>query len=658
QLTDDLVMSHPSQPFKTTTDTMFKKGQVFENDVWLPSGGRIPAGTPLAQDTVIPAGTTLIASSIKAGTVLPAGTTFSINDTFPEGTVIPRGSYLDGSGASFPADGMTMYQTRTNPYTGKEERIPSESEQAAVSGFDVRATFATVEDFNRAVEEKGIYVRSEVSEDGRSLNFTSSLAGAWLTVSEDSDCYEQMGDKYNQLSNLNLNGLVKGANTDGKGNVYTEVIYYPADPLHPDRPVTVTGDDGKVYELEPGYYVRVYSDAEQMKHSYENRDNTTMVTEGFIPAGKWNSDYSEKEAIELYQDYEKYVADWQPDPALPAEGQEPESWQEYYREHGTPPFVTQQDVDGTGLHTLGYMNGLVLEERNDSGVWGTVDVDYYHGQGADDLVPDITKTVNPNGTIDYSANYATADNDDIAIYPGGFRSVGTTHTTLQEIEIMDPTPGLNTDYNGTAHGVITRTGPDANDVAVTLYRDASHSVVTAKSDPNEEVVNGKVVLYEVDQYGNIPTNPDDRKIAAVITVAENNLPEGGSNDFQIQTGGIRNGGQEREDNIFATLNDIIDALAKGDSEALSDLAQKIGLDHERISSAQGDNGARQTRMEMLAERHIDDRDHHIATRTSRVLMDDNAMTLLITHWQASMQAFQASMQVGSQVMQMSILQYL
>ncbi len=650
-LTDDLTMTQPSQAFKPTVDTVFKKGQVFENDVWLPSGGRIPAGTPLAQDTVIPAGTTLIASSIKAGTVLPAGTTLSINDTFPAGTVIPRGSYLDGSGAGFPADGMSMYQTRTNPYTGAEERIPSEGEQAAVSGFDVRATFATIEDFNRAVQEQGIYVKSAISEDGRGLEFTSTLAGAWLTVSEDSDCYEQMGDVNNQLSNLNLNGLVKGTNSDGKGNVYTEVIYYPPDPNHPDRPVTITGDDGKVYELEPGYYVRVYSDAEQMKHSYENRDNTTMVAEGFIPAGKWNSDYTEKAAIELYQDYEAYLE------TVP-EGQEPQSWQDYYRENGTQPFVTTQDANGTGLHTLGYMNGLVLEERNDSGVWGTVDVDYHHGQSPAELVPDITKTVNPNSTVDYSTNYSTADNSNISVYPGGFRSVGTTHTTLQEIEIMDPTPGVNTDYSGTAHGVITRTGPDMGDVAVTLYRDASHSIVTAKSDPNEEVVNGKVVLYEVDQYGNIPTNPADRKIAAVITVAENNLPEGGSNDFEIQTGGIRNGGQDREDNIFATMNDILDALARGDSEALPALAEKIDADHARIAAAQADNGARQDRMELLAERHADDLDHHVATRTSRVLMDDKAMTLLITHWQASMQAFQAAMQVGSQVMQMSILQYL
>ncbi|MCD7895917.1 MAG: hypothetical protein LUG50_04490 [Planctomycetaceae bacterium] len=655
-LTDDLTMSQPAQAFKPTVDTVFKKGQVFENDVWLPSGGRIPAGTPLAQDTTIPAGTTLVASTIVAGTVLPAGTTLSINDTFPAGTVIPRGSYLDGSGASFPADGMTMYQTRTNPYTGAVERIPSEAEQAVASGFNVRATFATVEDFNRAVQEKGIYVRSEVSADGRGLEFSSTLAGAWLTVAEDSDCYEQMGDTNNQLSNLNLNGLVKGANTDNKGNVYTEVIYYPPDPNHPDRPVTVTGDDGTIYELEPGYYVRVYSDAEQMKHDYENRDNTTLVAEGFVPAGKWNSDYTEKEAIELYQEYETYLADWQPDPTLPGGG-EPQSWQEYYREHGTQPFVTQQAADGTGLHTLGYMNGLVLEERNDSGVWGTVDLDY-HGENPADLVPDITKTVNPDGTVDYTAEYSTEDNGNIAIYPGGFRSVGTTHTTLQEIEIMDPTPGINVDYSGAAHGVITRTGPNTGDVAVTLYRDASHSVVTAKSDPTEEVVNGKVVLYEVDQYGNIPTNPADRKIAAVITVAENNLPEGGSNDFTIETGGIRNGGQEREDNIFATLNDIIDALARGDSEALPGLAEKIDRDHARIAAAQSENGARQSQMELLASRHSDDLDRHIATRTSRVLMDDQAMTVLITHWQASMQAFQAAMQVGSQVMQMSILQYL
>ena len=115
-------------------------------------------------------------------------------------------------GASFPAVGMGLrVDNPNNPIVP----VPTSSP----AGYNLKATFATIEDFKRAVDEAGVYVKASVADDGKSIQFTSTLAGAYLTVSEDTDCYEQMNDKYQQLSGLNLDGLVKGVNTDSYGNV-------------------------------------------------------------------------------------------------------------------------------------------------------------------------------------------------------------------------------------------------------------------------------------------------------------------------------------------------------------------------------------------------------------------------------------------------------
>lgn len=52
---------------------------------------------------------------------------------------------------------------------------------------NLTATFATVEDLMRAVEEAGVYASVGISENGTGIEFQSQLAGAHLTVSEDCD---------------------------------------------------------------------------------------------------------------------------------------------------------------------------------------------------------------------------------------------------------------------------------------------------------------------------------------------------------------------------------------------------------------------------------------------------------------------------------------
>jgi flagellin-like hook-associated protein FlgL len=319
------------------------------------------------------------------------------------------------------------------------------------------------------------------------------------------------------------------------------------------------------------------------------------------------------------------------------------------------------------LFTLGVMNNLVLEERNDSGVWGTVDLDY-HGDRPQyvsvktaDPDPDLDPD-DPENTAIWEVNYSVSNNSAITVFPGGLRPDGAHSVVMQEWDIQPVTPGVNCDYNGTFHGKVTGTDSPAG-VSIELYKDGSNTVMSARNDPDEALVNGKAVLYAVDKHGAFALDANKERIvvgsvALPLGVDPQKLPEGASESFEVKTGGLRNGGQEREENVFATMNDIMDALDTNDKDALHDLLGKISVDEDRVLSAQGDASARWDRLELLSERHADDVLNFTATLTSRVGMDDQALSRAIMDYQASTNAYQAAMDVSARVMQMSLLQYL
>jgi flagellin-like hook-associated protein FlgL len=602
----------------------------------------VRAGTPLEKDTLVKKGVTVDpAGPILAGTVLAANQRLDVT-VLPAGTVIPRGSYTIGA-TGFPADGMSMTSGGTT-----------------MAGYDVQATFATIEDFQRAVREAGVYVDVAINERGTGLEFTSTLAGAWLTVSEDTDCYEQMGDRNQQLTSLNLTGLVKGLNSDDEGNAFTEVIYYPPDPLHPGEKIKLHDKSGNIIELDPGYYVRVYSDASQLDVPYEDRDNTTMTAEGFIPAGDWDPAFlPNKEALEAAEilAYEAHLATLDATPGITPDDPR-------YLE----PWVFNPGVDIFAGANLGIMQNLVLEERNNSGVSGTVNLDYH---GPRPQTATLTYHVNSEGAREYTFDYSPDDNDGITVYPGGFRQMTGRHASVQEMDLYDPEAGVNCDANGTIHARISAEDPVTNLRVVELYRDGSHKVMTARSDPDAGIgPNGEVVLYNIDRDGNFldkagnvldttvyPLNQFG-VVVGTMKVDVTNLPAGDAEDFTMVTGAARNTGQEREENVFSTLNDIIDAMVQDDVEALSNLVEDIQRDIDRALAAEGEVASRWDRLELLAERHGEDIINFSDIKTRRVGMNEEAEILATIDWQAAKNAVEASLQTTSQSMNLSLLNYL
>ncbi len=613
-----------TNPMVLADDVLFKKGQVFTQDIHLPEGGVIRAGVPLANVYLLCKGAKVCMDTIVEGTVLPEGQIVNFTDEIPAGTVIPRGSYYSPSGGGFPTDSMGI--SVTDPITGQ-------TRQDSPAGYNLKATFATIEDFNRAVEEAGIYVKSQISSDGKSLEFVSTLAGAYLTVSEDTDCYEQMNDKYEQLSGLDLTGLVKGVTTDNNGNTYTEVIYYPPDPEHPDKKVTLVSDTGDLIEVEPGYYVRVYSDKTSLDKSYENRDNTSMIAEGFIPAGEWNPKANPYDEVNYDPTYLPGTPGYQP--FLPVE---PET-------------------------TLGIAKGLILEERNNSGVYGSVNVDYYGNQ---DSQAEYRTKYNPKTEqMESYIEYNPWHNDDMTIFPGGLRPEGSTHTTIQQWDMVELTPGISCDYSGTFHGKVTKDpNPPAgykSDLQLALYKDSSNKTMTARNDPENDAVgpDGTVQLYKTNPDGSFMLDNNKDKIpAGTMVIDYSNLPAGTTDSFTLTTGAARQAGQKREENLFSTINDIMDAMAANDTDALNDLLGKLDKDIKRMEAADADASSRSARLKLLSERHSGDLVTYGNLVTQKIGMDEFALSTAIMNKYAAQNAYDAAMQIAATINQMSLLDYL
>lgn len=628
ELLQDQAASHsnsnvPPNPMILAGDVTFKKGQVFTQDIYLPNGGVIRAGVPLTKDYTLKKGSEVCFDELKAGTVLPQGQTVNFTDPIPAGTVVPRGSYYQSANGGFPVDNMGVVVT--DPVTGQ-------TRQDHPGGYNLRATFATIEDFNRAVEEAGVYVKSQISSDGKRLEFVSSLAGAYLTVSEDTDCYEQMNDKYEQLSGLDLTGLVKGVNSDNYGNTYTEMIYYPPDLEHPDKKVTLVSDTGDLIEVDPGYYVRVYSDKSSLDKSYENRDNASMIAEGFIPAGEWNPKANPYDPA--------YDPSYIP---------------------GTPGY--QPFLPVAPETTLGIANGLILEERNNSGVYGSVNVDYYGNQ---ETQAEYRTRYNPKTEqVESYIEYNPWHNDEMTIFPGGLRPEGTKHTTIQQWDMVDLTPGVSCDYSGTFHGKVSKDdslpGHYQSNIQLALYKDSSNTVMTSRNDPENDAIgpDGKVQLYKTNPNGTfILDNNGDKIPAGTMTIDTANLPAGETDSFTLTTGASRHGGQEREENLFSTINDVLDAMVVNDKDKLHDLLGPLTRDLKRIESANGDAAARSARLKLLTERHSADLVTYGNLVTQKIGMDEYALSTAIMNKFAAQNAYDAAMQIAATITQMSLLDYL
>jgi|GEM_PF-5845712 len=91
------------------------------------------------------------------------------------------------------------------------------------------ATFATVQDFMNAVEGSHTYTRAAITEDGRSIELASRLAGATLHVFDDGPFLVESNED-DQLTRWNIQGIQAGVNAAPGGELYAEFLQTPGAP--------------------------------------------------------------------------------------------------------------------------------------------------------------------------------------------------------------------------------------------------------------------------------------------------------------------------------------------------------------------------------------------------------------------------------------------
>ena len=287
----------------------------------LPGGTALPAGNKIAAHNTLPAGTVLGGDTLlAAGTRLPTGQVL-VRDAYVRDLGLPGGQLTLTSPWTLEADiALGSATTLGGDFTANNElvlagaltvgpgpltlaadaRLAPGSRAAwalpAGTGFAagaavpdgsllrtgdapvnlaVKATFATVQDLMNEVNGGNLYARMVIGEDRQSLTIASELAGAWLQVAEAYESVERMGDTYEQLSGLNLSGLLRGVNTDANYGLYAEVAHYPED-------LEIIHVDGRRETIAAGYYVRFYDSASEVGLDYRNRDPARLMAQAYV----------------------------------------------------------------------------------------------------------------------------------------------------------------------------------------------------------------------------------------------------------------------------------------------------------------------------------------------------------------------------------------
>ncbi len=150
--------------------------------------------------------------------------------------LVASGDLLDAAQGTVVLSGSANYPDVSGMV---DLSIPSDA-AVGTHTLTLNASFSTVEDYLNAINYSSTYTTAAISDDGMSLEISSQLSGAYLSVGQNYEMAYLEGDNNSQLSQMSLLGVVAGYNADDAGGLYTSVFI---------------NDDGL-------YQVNVYSDDE------------------------------------------------------------------------------------------------------------------------------------------------------------------------------------------------------------------------------------------------------------------------------------------------------------------------------------------------------------------------------------------------------------
>lgn len=510
-------------------------------------------------------------------------------------------------------------------------------------------------------------------------------------------------DDAGQISNLALLGVQQGVNTDASGNVYItidptaaglpadpQVIVYrdaartvqvasgdfetaATDPLRrvtleevagsglngtfelPDPPATIKPDNDIVVDANVRT-IRFYSDAA--------RTNQVAGGSGDIVSGNVSIASVNNSGLTGVFSFNNNLAER--DYVIPVHGYRLTGDTGGGIEDVTPggsslltnlPQLDELDLDGISKGVNTDADGNLFAKVNNAFVTAD-DAQYLNGldltgpvAGADydangKMYAVIDSTVGANGELRLYADAAlttlsasgniNADGT-VTVGPGGSGMTGTAF-------VAQPT----TDQSGLeiqAWDTVNATAA----YSVSIYRDSAQTelVTTGQRDSNT----GQVVFESVTLDG-----VDTNLTGEVYLAARWPMWTGRDSFIQITPPrGLLNSGQVRQQNLWATLNDVQDAMEDQDADRLHDLIGEFDVDQKRVLNARAEIGARSDRMQLLYVRHEEEVINFQKIRADRIDLD---YAEAVTDFQAAQNVFEASLRTTGQIIPLSLVDFI
>ncbi len=237
--------------------------------------------------------------------------------------------------------------------------------------------------------------------------------------------------------------------------------------------------------------------------------------------------------------------------------------------------------------------------------------------------------------------------------------------TAAELGVRSFTPNTKlSDLNG-GKGVRTATGPD---LQVTRKNGTTFSVDLDGLQTVQDVINainaadgGGGVAAAFTTSGNGISLTDGTGGAGTLAVSPMNASLGPADLGLLAAPAVGNtltGGDVNPVNsngIFASLGKLQAALQANNQTAITEAAQSLKVDHDRVVVMRGQTGARVKELESRQTR-LDD--ENVATKSLLSNLQDTDFTTAVTRFQTLQNALQANYQMTAKVLHMSLLDFL
>ncbi|MBN1257464.1 MAG: flagellar hook-associated protein FlgL [Planctomycetes bacterium] len=213
--------------------------------------------------------------------------------------------------------------------------------------------------------------------------------------------------------------------------------------------------------------------------------------------------------------------------------------------------------------------------------------------------------------------------------------------------------GVNSGVNGELYADLTITSPPTPGptITVNLYSDAAHTNLVATgsiANPDPVIIPPEmgIVLSEVNSSGiNGSVNIDVDPVLTPLV----------DNDIELAPQDMGLSGKKREQNVFSTLTDVIDAGHANDVGTLHELLANFDVDQDRVLDGRAKIGSTMDRFEMMKNRLADEQLSFSSIFAARIDLD---YADAIVKYQAESNIFNASLSVAGSIIPMSLVDFI